>query len=99
MSTIIKRVDFNHKSSFKVDKIENLINKMEKKFNCIEFVKLRCTVEGRGLTRISTIDKEKCTVKLLLPHKYTKNNKQAKILLGFVKNLVNILELWLKKNV
>ncbi|MFN8578260.1 MAG: hypothetical protein U0354_15590 [Candidatus Sericytochromatia bacterium] len=101
---MIKRQAFDHRSSFRVNKIENLIKKMERKFPLIVFVKLRNTVEGKGLTRISKLNFENNTLKIFLPHHYTNNNKQAKLILGIKEDYDNIdsfkfeLEKWLLKN-
>ncbi len=85
---VIKRIDFNHRGSFNVDKIINLINKLERKFGAfINQVRLRSTVEGKGLVRVLKANYEAKTIVVLLPHKYTNKSIQAKILLSFKKNL------------
>lgn len=103
----IKLVDFNHSGSFRLDRIINLIKKIERKFSdFINQARLRCTVEGKSLMRV-TPNYDEMTMTLLLPHQYTKKNKQAKLLLSLDKNiskkelesfLISFKE-WLNKNV
>ena len=104
---MIKRIDFNHTGSFKLNRIEKLISKLEKKFSqYISFVKLRCTVEGKNFTRVSQVNYSDSLIKVLLPHKYSNKTMQVKVIFGlrknlsyeFIKEIAEKLNLWLQCN-
>lgn len=95
---VIKRRNFFHTGSFNMHSIEKLIKKIEKKFSIFfSYVTVRNTVNGKGLSRCSLNSLEK-KVTVILTHKYTKNNKQAKIVFGVKRNISDsLLEAFFKE--
>jgi hypothetical protein len=102
----VKKINFNLSGNFNIKNIEHLAEKIGRDLKFIFSIKLRNTARGKDVGRICNIDYQERTITILLPHKYTKNNNQAKVILEFDKQSTSEmmdkgkkrLEEWIRKN-
>jgi hypothetical protein len=104
----IRRQNFEHRGSFDISRIQNLIDKMDRDLKFVFSVRLvGHPSSGGDVGRVGTINYDSRTIAVLLPHRYTKINRQAKIILGLDRSSTpeamdkakNILGEWVGKEV